>query len=36
MSNLSCSPTNIMFLFRYIFNKSDFSISLVSDFAGVL
>ena len=36
MSNLSCFPTKMMFLFRYIFNKSDFSISLVSDFASVL
>lgn len=36
MSNLSCSPTNMMSLFRYMFNKSDFSISIVSDFAGVL
>jgi len=36
MSNLSCSPTKMMFLFRYIFNKSDFSICLVSDFVSVL
>jgi len=36
MSNLSCFPTKMMFLFSYIFNKSDFSISLVSDFASVL